>query len=336
VKTIDATLLSHMGQPSTKLTKLLLVGPLDDNSYRGFTELDEDVVFAPTASLGELKFKARTGFELSNLAQTNDGSVDNAEATSLRPVSGFEVEGFTQAEIDSGILDKVRFCVFAVNYNDLTAGRAAIVAGGTIGEAKIKLGSMTVLELRSLTQQLMQTAIIRLTSLTCRAKFGSQPFSSSGTNEERFPCGFDAESLWVSGTVTGVGGEADFQFIDTSLSGSSFTENQYAPGLVEFLTGDNAGLQVEVDAYDYATGIIDLRFPTPSPISPGDTYRIREQCTKNWTGHNSCDTFWAADKPLHFRGEPWIPVGQASQLTVPGAGTPSGVGGTNIGSTSSV
>jgi hypothetical protein len=54
----------------------------------------------------------------------------------------------------------------------------------------------------------------------------------------------------------------------------------------------------------------------------GDTYRVRRQCTKRWTGHNSCDTFWGADKALHFRGEPHIPIGQSDNLTTPGAGIP--------------
>ena len=332
MKTIEATLLGHKARPSTTLTDLLLVGPLPDATYRGFTLLDKDVVFTPSVPIGATTFKARTGFEMSEFQQANDLSVDNAEANTLAPVAGFEAEGFTQAQIDAGALDKVRFVVLRVNYNDLTTGRSEVIAAGTIGEQRTKLGGLTVLELRSLAQLLKQQSIIELDSLTCRAIFGSQPIGTGGgVVEQRFPCGYDLSSEWVDGTVTDVGGETDRQFGDDDLVGSSFDENYFAPGLVEFLTGDNAGQQVEVDTYDYESGVVELRFPTVSPMQVGDTYRIRRQCSKNASGHNSCRTFFDTDWNLHFRGEPAIPVGQSDNLTTPGAQT-SGSGG-SVGST---
>lgn len=319
-KTIDAVLLAHKALPSTTLCDLLLIGPLEDASYRAFAGLDRDVVFTPSVPLGEMTFKARIGFDTSALEATNDLGVNNGEATALPPVAGYEVEGITQAQIDAGALDKVRFVILRVNYNDLTTGRSEVIAGGTIGEVRLKLGGLTVLELRSLSQQLKQS-IVELDSLTCRATFGSMPIGTGGgVVEERFPCGYDLTTEWVAGTITSVGGESDRQFGDSALTGGIYTANYFAPGLVEMLTGDNAGQQVEVDTYDYTSGVVELRFPTVSPMTVGDTYRIRRQCTKQWTGHNSCETFWGADKTLHFRGEPAIPVGQSDSISTPGAG----------------
>ena len=322
MKTIDATLLAHKAQSSTTLTDLLLIGPLDDDTYRGFSLLDQDVTFTPSGPIGAITFKARTGFEMSALESTNDMGVNNAEATTLPPVVGFEMEGFTQTQIDSGALDKVKFVVLRVNYNDLTTGRSEVIAGGTIGEVKVKFGGLTVLELRSLAQQLRQKSIVQLDSTTCRAQFGSGAIGSGAEIEERFPCGFDAAATWISGEVTSVGGETDRQFSDTTLLQA---DDYFAPGKVEWLTGDNAGQQVEIESF--ASGIVELKFPTVSAIQDGDTFQIRRQCTKRWTGHNSCDTYWAADKPLHFRAEPHLPVGQSSSLSVPGVGVPTGVGG---------
>src|SRR5688500_15777056 len=153
------------------------------------TLLDQDVTYTPSVPLGPITFKARTGFEMSALESTNDMGVNNAEATTLPPVVGFEMEGFTQAQIDSGALDKVRFVVLRVNYNDLTTGRSEVIAGGTIGEAKVKFGGLTVLEQRSLAQQLRQKSIVQLDSTTCRARFGSGAIGSGAEIEERFPCG---------------------------------------------------------------------------------------------------------------------------------------------------
>jgi len=333
VKTIDATLLTHKAQPSTTLTDLLLIGPLADNTYRGLTTLDRNVEFAPSIALGSMTFYARTGMEMSALQSGNDLGVNNAEAQTLLPVATFEIEGITQQQIDSGELDGIRFVVLRVNYNDLTTGRSEVVAGGTLGEVRQKNGGLTIMELRSLIQLLKQLNLIQLTSLRCRARFGSQALDSAGDGvKEEFPCGFDTSTLWVSGTVESVGTDTFRQFIDsTNLVDSGFDADYFAPGMVRFLTGDNAGQMIEVDAYDYTSGVVTLRFETVSPITAGDTFEIRQHCSKRWTGHNSCDTFWAADKTLHFRGEPWIPVGQASRLTVPGAGVPTS--GTNsIGS----
>lgn len=317
-KTINATLLTHKAQPSTTLTDLLLIGPLQDATYRGFTLLDVPVVFTPSVSIGAVTFKARTGFEMSALEAANDMTVNNAEASALQPIAGFEAEGFTQAQIDSGALDSARFVVLRVNYNDLTTGRSEVIAGGTIGEVRSKLGGLTVLELRSWTQNLMQQSIIELDSLSCRARFGSQPIGTGGgVVEERFPCGFDLTGEWVSGTIDSVGAETDRQFLDAALIGSG--ANYFVPGMVEILDGDNAGQMLEVDAFDTATGIVDLKFPTISPLVTGVAYRIRRHCSKQFTGHNSCDTFWGANKTLHYRGEPHIPVGDAQLLSSPGA-----------------
>ena len=122
--------------------------------------------------------------------------------------------------------------------------------------------------------------------------------------------------------MTSVGGETDRQFSDTTLLQA---DDYFAPGKVEWLTGDNAGQQVEIESF--ASGIVELKFPTVSAIQDGDTFQLRRQCTKRWTGHNSCDTYFGALKVEHFRGEPHIPVGQSSSLSVPGVGVPTGVGG---------
>jgi uncharacterized phage protein (TIGR02218 family) len=323
MKTNDATLLTHKAQAATTLCELLLVGPLADGSYRGFAGLDRDVDFAPATSIGAITFKARTGLEMSALQSAGDLSVDNAEAQTLAPIAGHEIEGFTQAQIDSGALDKVRFLVLQVNYQDLTAGRCEIVAGGTIGEVRTKFGQMTVLELRSLSQQLKQM-IGGLDSLLCRARFGSGAIGSGAPVEERFPCGYDLTAEWVAGTITALGDEADREFTDSALAQAA---DYFAPGVVEILDGDNAGQQIEVEAFA-SGGAIALKFPAVSLLAVGVAYRIRRACTKRWTGHNSCETFWGTDKPLHFRGELHIPVGDSGQLNSPGAALPPSGGGT--------
>lgn len=315
-KTIPAQLVTHKALASTTLCNLLKIGPLPDGTtYLTFSGLNENVTYDDGA--GAKTYIARTGVQVSAVVATADMGVDNAEAESLPPIDAYPLEGITQAQIDAGDLDKCPWVLYRVNYNDLTAGRHEVMASGTVGELRSKHGQLNVIELRSLSQQLKQS-IVELDSLTCRAKFGSQ------VGEERHPCEYALAGEWVSGTVTAVGAESDTQFTDTSLAQAA---NYFAPGLVEWLTGDNAGQELEVGAF--ASSAVTLQFPTVSPISIGDTYRIRRDCTKNWTGHNSCETFWAADKPNHFRGEPHIPVADTAALNSPGAATREGnLGGT--------
>ena len=313
MKTIPATLLAHTAQAATTICDLLKIGPLPDGEYIGFTSLDQDVTYDD--GFGSLVYRANTGFNPSAQVASADLSVDNAEAESLDVPFGGAVPGISQEAIDRGYFDKVEFVVYRVNYMDLSMGHE-FGPSGTIGEQRMKVGGMAVFELRSISQQFKQS-IVELDSLTCRARFGSQ------TGEERFPCGFDLTAEWVSGEVTEVGVDTTAQFTDELLEQAA---DYFAPGVVEWLTGDNAGRIIEVESFG-AGGAVELQFTLPDPIAIGDTFRIRRDCTKAWTGHNSCATFWAAQKALHFRGEPHIPVGDSGVLNSPGAGLV-GPGGT--------
>jgi uncharacterized phage protein (TIGR02218 family) len=307
-KTIPAALVTHKAKSSTTLTDLLRVGPLDDGTYRGFTLLDADVTY------GGLTYKARTGMEMSALQSSADLGVDNAEANTLYPVAGFELEGFTDTQIDAGALDKIAFVVYRVNYNSLGDGHE-VIAGGTIGEVRRKVGGLTVLELRSLSQQLKQS-VGGVYSIPCSATFGSQPIGTGGgVVEERRPCGFDLSSLWVGMTVTAVDtDEPDLVFADSTLTQD---DDYFAYGMATCTGGANLDISREIESY--AGGQIVLRFPFPHPIAIGDTFDIRPGCSKRHQGPNSCRAYWDTAWVNHYRGFPHMPVAEANRLLVPGA-----------------
>jgi hypothetical protein len=401
-KTIPIALQTHKAKSATTLCGLLKIGPLPDGSYRGLTSLDVAVSY--NDGTGSLSYVARTGMQSSAFIATADLGVDNAEAQSLPPIATFEIEGFTQAQIDSGALDRVPWVLYKVNYRDLTMGHE-IVGSGTIGEMRSQFGQLTVVELRSLSQQLKQS-VCELDSRTCRATFGSQPIGTGGgVVEERFPCGFDASTLWVSGTVSAQGSETDLIFSSDHISGASvasvtvtaggsgytsaptvvftggggtgaaatatitgdavtsvtvtdggygytspptvsfsggggtgaaadavlgtpYAAGHFVPGVVEWLTGDNEGQKMEVEAF--ASGQVTLKFPTVNPILVGDTFRIRQDCNKRARDESKGCKFWfGAEWVNRFRGEPDIPTGDTAALNSPGAGTSGGsLGGT--------
>lgn len=181
-----------------------------------------------------------------------------------------------------------------------------MVASGTIGEVRIKLGGAAILEQRSISNQLKQT-VGELDSRLCRVRqFGSQ------VGEERYPCLYDLAGEWQDGEVTDVD-EADRVFaIDVAEA-----DDYFAPGVVHFLTGANAGREYEIEAF--VGGVVSLMYPTEQVIEVGDTFEIRRECSRKHEGHNSCRTFHDTEWVNRFRGEPYIPVGEASKLLTPGA-----------------
>lgn len=309
-KTIPAALVSHKALPATTLTMCMRIGPLPDGSYIGLTMLDRVVDFDYGDGAGSLTYHARTGLDVSQFLATADLSVDNAEARTLMEQPTWPNTGITQAMIDRGDLQGVEFVVFEINYSDLTAARREIFASGLIGEVKVLPGGLILLEQRSWSQVLKQQAANVFYSKYCRARFGSQPIGTGGgAIEERFPCMYSLAGEWINGTVTAIGDEVTRDFTCSTLDQAT---GYFAPGLVEWLTGDNAGMSREIEAFTTG-GIVALRNLTRNPIQDGDTFRIRRDCSKLWSGHNSCDTY--SNRPW-FRGEPFIPDADANSLNV--------------------
>lgn len=235
-KTIPIALLEHKAQAATTLCDIIRIGPVAGGAVYGFASLDRDVVYDDGD--GEVTYYAHTGINASAQMAAADIMVDGAEVETL--VATYTVPGVTQDAVDRGIFDKAPFVIYRVNYEDLTQGHE-VIASGTIGEQAIKIGGVAILEPRGLSQQMMQS-VVELDSLTCRVKkFGSQP------GDERFPCGYDLAAEWVSFTVSEVGLEPTRQFRALELVEA---DDYFAPGIVEWETGDNAGQVVEIEQYN--------------------------------------------------------------------------------------
>lgn len=316
-KTIPIALATHQALPATTLCFLQKIGPLPDASYICLTSLDRDVEYDDGSGSGVLTYYAASGMEPSQLSASADLGVDNGETKSLTPV--YPAQGITVTAVDNGDLDGAQFVVYKVNYLDLTMGHE-IMAAGTIGEVRITSGGLVTFENRSWSQHLKQNSVVELDSFTCRARFGSMPIGTGGgVFEQRQPCNYDLTAEWADFTVSAVGAETVREFSSADLTQA---DDYFAPGLVKWMTGANAGLENEVSGYvgpvaDPASdGTVTLQFTTRNPIQPNDTGRIRRDCTKAWAGHNSCETY--SNRP-NFRGEPNIPVADAIGLSVPGA-----------------
>jgi uncharacterized phage protein (TIGR02218 family) len=312
VKTIPSILQTHKNLPATTLCVLFKL-TLRDGTVLGFTNLDIAVTY--NDGDGAVVYDAATGFRASNFASTLSMSVDNAEAQTLVPQ--FESGQITNAMIAAGDLDYATWIAYRVNFNDLTSGRHEIVGSGTTGEVVNDDSLGATLELRAISQ-LAKQSVVELDSITCRARFGSQPIGTGGgVVEERFPCGKDISAAWVAGTVDSVGAESDRTFTSGDLAGAG--DNFYVPGRCRWLTGANAGRMFEIEDFD-DDGTVTLAFPTASTILAADTFEVLKDCNKVARDTAAgCKYHWGTDWGLHFRGEPDTPVGDEAALSTPGA-----------------
>jgi len=292
LKTIPAQLLAHEALTVTTLCLLAKVECV--GTYAGtilsFASLDIDVDYDDGD--GTLTYSAQNGFTPKRLAQSAGQTVDNSELDGV-----IRDTGITMAQVRAGLFQSAKLTIYRVNYNDLTAGRHEVVAYGRAGETKFA-NDQWVTEFRSLSQLLKQP-ISQPYSLTCRAQFGDAR------------CG---ESLvWTNGTVSSLGTETDREFSDVTLSSNTGYYSDHG-GVVEWLTGDNTGAQMEVEEFtsSSAGSVIALSIPMPYAIQVGDTFRIRRDCDKKFS---TCKDVYA--NTLNFRGENLIPVD--GTVMVPGA-----------------
>lgn len=297
MRTVPAALLAHLQQPVTTTCRLLKITLRDGVTAFGFTTLDRAVSYDDGGGL--IEYVATNGFDPSTFSADSTYSVDNAEGYAL--ISDEVAPGITVEDVETGALDDARWRVYLVNFEDLSMGHV-LLEGGDLGQVTTKHGMIWIPELLSVVVRLRQP-IGHVDSRLCRATFGTPADSQTG-------CGFNAEALWVNGTVTAVGAESDKVFTGDVASTSPVDP---FPGRVEWLTGANAGLTLWTDGFE--AGLVTLGEPTPFPIELGDTFRIRPDCRKRYA--EDCIATW--DNGINFKGEPLIPVGDASAVQTPGA-----------------
>jgi uncharacterized phage protein (TIGR02218 family) len=302
-RAIPTLLLAHLQQTVTTTTRLLKITLKSGFSY-GLAMIDRAITYDDGD--GELTYYGVNGFDPSTISADIGYSVDNSEGYAL--ISD-EIPGVTVEMVRAGEFDDGEWVCYLVNFEDLTMGHATL-DGGDLGEVRTQYGLVWIPELLSYVARLRQP-VGSVWSTQCRAIFGSPANSQNG-------CGVDLAALWIEGEVTAVGAETTRIFTGDAVSDSS--HGAPYPGRVQFLTGANAGREYATEAVDGL--VVTLSETTAYPIEIGDTYRIRPDCRKRYL--EDCIGEW--NNGVNFKGEPLIPVGDASQVQTPGAQLPGGGG----------
>lgn len=305
MRTIPSALLDKKKSDSSTLCYIIKISPINGGNIVGLTTLNKDVIYNDGSGL--LTYSAPVGFQPANIMETADVSVDNTEFKSLFPE--YDV-GISEEDMIAGVYDYADFIFYEVDYQDLSAGHW-VVMSGKLGQMKSSDGITSFGELRSLMSGLRKS-IVEKDSRTCRAKFGSQ----SGDLGVVSYCGYNADALWINGTVSSLSLEITRVFSCNTLTQE---DGFFKPGLIQFLTGNNAGRYYEIE--EFSATVLTLAFESFKPIQIGDTFRIRQDCSKQARDEkHGCKYFHGSNWPLSFRGEPDIPIGEASAQT-PNTGT---------------
>lgn len=314
-RTVPAALQAHLDTGATTVCVLIKITPRrpigDEDGVIGVTTLDRYVDFDDGD--GEIRYHAAVGVDLTNEKSTADMAVDNAEGSSLVQAPAFNLP-VTEANLLAGAYDYSDWVAYLINYEDHTNGKTELKRG-TLGQVRVMdSGLRFVFEALGLTYALRQS-IVQRDSLACRATFGSGPPGDSNAEViERQPCGKDTSAMWVAFEVTAVDAdEPEFAF-DTDLAAPDHT---YRPGLVRWTTGANTGRRYEVESHE--GGIVRTTFPMTFAAQVGDEGEIRADCTHWKEGDNGCKFHHGSEWINHYRGEPWIPVGEQDQINIPGA-----------------
>lgn len=318
---IPSQLQDHLDGPATTTTELLKIMPVAEGySPYGVTYGNKDIVYDDGS--GELLYSASIGMQATSISFGGGMAVDNSESTSLMPE--FDVP-ISEADIRAGVYDYAEFSLYIVNYEDLSQGHVTLIEG-TLGQISIDASGFSfVNEMRGLSAQLKQS-VCEKDSLPCRAIYGSQLAGSATPGPiQRFPCGKDATAQLVAATVEEVGLENTLTF---KLASTTLVADELNPGIVLFTSGLNAGRTLEVES-NTVDGWITLRFEAMFPIAAADELVYRSDCNKNARDTAkgcAASHHWGTEWPLHFRGEPDIPIGDAGSMETPGASSSPGEG----------
>jgi uncharacterized phage protein (TIGR02218 family) len=306
VRTIPLALNNHIKGGRTTLCYLLKIVAKDFTTL-AVTNLDQNVKYDDGG--GELAYLSALGYEASPREYRASVDVDNSDAKILI----VQASGFTEEKINAGLLDYAKYWVYRINYLTPSQGHW-VVQHGTTGQVKAVDGLVGLVELRGMSQQLKQS-FVELSSISCRAEFGS--LSADGA---KFACNFDTTSIWdTANTIASVDTEEPNRIFTASAALSATGPNgalDFVPGIVKFTSGQNAGLNVEIE--EVVGNQITLRFPTPYDIDTSDVFDARPDCGKRW--EEDCKQRF--DNVPWFRGEPFARPGSEASAQTPGATFP--------------
>ena len=268
MRSASAGLITHLAGEVTTLATCWKV-TRRDGTLMGFTDYVNDLV------VSGVTYVAATGATPTGITTSDQFSVDNLDVQGI-----LSSDAITEQDIGLGKYDYAAIEIFTVNVSDLTQG-VLHYRIGWLGEVTVKNGQFTA-ELRGLAQKLQQN-IGEIFSPSCRATFGDSR------------CKINLASYTFTGSVTGLTSQQAFLASALNQASGFFTG-----GEIQWLTGANAGLRMEIKTF--LNTQVTFVLPMPNAIALGDTFHAIAGCDKSFP---TCYGRFA--NAANFRGEPYVP-----------------------------
>lgn len=266
---LSSQLQAHLAGEVTSLAMCWKV-TRQNGTTLGFTSFTQDL------TIDSVVYKAASGFTPTAIQTSSGLAVDQLDVEAI-----LDDASISEADLQAGKFDYATIEVFLVNHQDLSQGKLVLRAG-TLGEVTVKKGLFTA-EIRGLNEAFSRQ-IGELYSPTCRVK---------KLGDAR--CKVDLAAYTYTLTVSAVTDRRVF-----SHASSIQADGYFNQGIIEWLTGANTGLSLEVKTY--ASGQFELIQPMPYAIQTGNTFKAIRGCDRTFA---TCrDVF---SNVINFRGEPHLP-----------------------------
>lgn len=278
-KTVSVALKAHYALETTTLCRLWQVVRAD-GTVMGFTDASHDVPYTDAVAgfSNAVTYKANTSMVPSAVRTGSDLAVDNLDAVGM-----LDSAGITDADLEAGKYDYAAVLELEMNYANASQG-SMILRAGRMGEVTRHRDSF-VTEVRG-KMQFLQQIIGHVYSPSCDADL----YDSR--------CKLVAATYVVANqSVTGVTSARVF-----AAAGCGSADHLFRYGKITWLTGDNAGLSMEV--YDWLTFTMTLKLSMPYAIQVGDTFDAYRGCDKQLASAGGCSGF---ANVVNFRGFPYLP-----------------------------
>ena len=255
----------------------------EDGTVFRFTAHDKDLKIEEDDSRF-YTYKSADSFKITAIENQSGLVVSNMDIDAI-----ISDDSITDEDLISGLFDFANIEIFLAYWSGSSIGRLPLRTSW-IGEIQVK-GVEFKADLRGIAQKLQQV-FVSTTSLECRWTFADAK------------CGLNRATFTRTVPVTSVVSQDQF-FANIAVP----DRNKFQWGLVTWLTGNNAGGQMEI-IRNYEQRI-QLFLPMPFEIETGDSVSLVYGCDKTL---KTCNTVYAnADR---FGGEPFL-AGSDLLMTYP-------------------
>lgn len=264
-----------------------------DGTQLGFTDHDNDIVFAGTT------FEAAAGFTASDM---KDGL--GLAASNLSADGALSSAHLSDHDLAAGLYDDAKIEIWRVNWAD--PSQFVLMRSGSLGQVK-RSGISFSAEIRGLAHYLQQPQG-RLFQYTCDATLG----------DARCGINLNAPTYLANTTIVSVQSLRIF----TVANLTSYATDWFTRGLAQFTSGINAGSDIEIKRHTLSgtSATIELWQQLADLPAAGDTVTLTAGCDKTFT---TCRSRFA--NAQNFRGFPHMP-GNAYVTAVASPGDPANNG----------